>query len=68
MTKQTVMVIDDHLNNQTYKDMDTGVLMSQEEFIQKIEAGDYPGYYVYEKDGNKIPSAYLSQENLYGLH
>jgi len=31
--------------------------MSRGEFIQKIEAGEYPGYYVIAKNGGIIPSS-----------
>lgn len=40
-----------------FLDLRTGVEMSRGEFIQKIEAGEYPGYYVIAKNGGAIPSS-----------
>lgn len=68
MTNHTVIVVNDDMNNEIFKDMDTGTLMSREEFIQKIKDGVYPGYYVYEREGIKTPCTNLNPENLYGFH
>lgn len=40
-----------------FLDTKTGIEMSREEFIQKIQAGEYPGYYVIAKNGGTIPSS-----------
>jgi hypothetical protein len=42
-------------SNIRYKDTDTGVEMTRDEFVQKIEAGEYPGYNVQNRKGKKIP-------------
>lgn len=42
-------------SNSRYKDMDTGLEMTRDEFVQKIEAGEYPGYNIQNRKGNKIP-------------
>lgn len=41
--------------NTRYKDLSTGTEMSRDEFVQKIEAGEYPGYNVQDRKGLKIP-------------
>jgi hypothetical protein len=43
--------------HERFWDMRTGVEMSRGEFMQKIEAGDYPGYYLIGKNGGVIPSS-----------
>jgi len=43
-------------------DLRTGMEMSRGEFIQKIEAGEYPGYYVIAQPGGGIPSPGLNAD------
>lgn len=43
--------------HERFLDLRTGMEMSRGEFIQKIEAGEYPGYYVLAKNGGVIPSS-----------
>lgn len=40
-----------------FLDTRTGMEMSRGEFIQKIQQGEYPGYYVIAKNGGVIPSS-----------
>lgn len=57
MPEKKVMVIEEAGDgmNTRYKDMQTGAEMSRDEFVQKIEAGEYPGYNVQNRKGQKIP-------------
>lgn len=43
--------------HERFLDLRTGIEMSRGEFLQKIEAGEYPGYYVIAKNGGAIPSS-----------
>ncbi|QGT99750.1 hypothetical protein SYNTR_1157 [Candidatus Syntrophocurvum alkaliphilum] len=40
-----------------FLDTETGVEMSREEFLKKIENGEYPEYYIISKNGGVIPSS-----------
>ena len=57
MSKKSVRVIreDSQGGNQQFRDEDSGIQMSQEEFIQQIEAGNYPGYHIQNRVGMKVP-------------
>lgn len=41
--------------NQTFQDKQTGRQMSRQEFVRRIEAGDYPNYHVRTVNGIKTP-------------
>lgn len=45
----------DTWGNDVFRDLDTCEDMSKEEFVQKIENGEYPGYQVQEIAGDKAP-------------
>lgn len=49
--------------HERFFDLKTGIEMSRGEFIQKIEAGEYPGYYVIAKNGGVIPSSSSDGDN-----
>jgi len=41
--------------NEEFRDNETGILMSREEFVEKIEQGSYPDYHVRDINGIKTP-------------
>lgn len=57
MAEKKVVTIDESEDgsNTKYKDMITGTEMTRDQFVQKIEAGEYPEYNVQNRKGKKIP-------------
>lgn len=41
--------------NEEFKDNETGILMTREEFVKKIELGEYPDYHIRDINGIKTP-------------
>ncbi|MEA1959744.1 MAG: DUF3892 domain-containing protein [Bacillota bacterium] len=56
MLKQKVIVIRENSQgeNQRFKDVNTELEMSKQEFIQKIEMGEYPDYHVQKWEGKNF--------------
>lgn len=55
MKRITVTKESDSGRNLEFKDNKTGVLMSREEFVEKIEKGEYPDYHIRDINGIKTP-------------
>lgn len=56
MTKRIAVIEENEVGrNLRFRDNVTGNIMSREEFIQKIEAGQYPHYHVRVVNGIKTP-------------
>lgn len=57
MKKKQVKVIEEAKGgaNQRFQDMETGMEMTRDEFVQRIEQGEYPAYNVQNRAGMKIP-------------
>lgn len=41
--------------NEEFQDNENGILMSREEFVEKIEQGSYPDYHIRDINGIKTP-------------
>lgn len=57
MKKKRVRVIQESESgaNQVFQDMETGLEMTRDEFVERIEKGQYSAYHVQTRGNSKIP-------------
>lgn len=55
MKRITVTEESDSGRNLKFKDNETGILMTREEFVEEIEKGKYPNYHIRDINGIKTP-------------